>query len=153
MISSFFKLFINFFKLHKTNAFSFKGRIGRLGYFFVNLIMSIVVGLPLLLINVFNVDLNNEKWFNLNTLIFFCFFIIFCLYSTACNIKRLHDINLSGWWILVIIPLPSVKNLLSYSDNVFFSYTIPFIPYIPYILLLIIKGLPNKNKYGKPPEF
>jgi len=51
--------------------------------------------------------------------------------SIALGIRRLHDINLSGWFMLLCL--------------------IPIVNIIAIFLLCVIEGNPNDNQYG-PPE-
>jgi uncharacterized membrane protein YhaH (DUF805 family) len=72
--------------------------------------------------------------------IFFCFFL-FIVFAFAMfplvqlfyvMHRRIHDIEFSGWWQLLIL-----------------SPTSPFFV----LVLMLIKGTKGKNKYGDPPEF
>jgi len=47
------------------------------------------------------------------------------------SIRRLHDINRSGWWILIFI--------------------IPIVGFILWLVWFLREGDPGENKYGPPP--
>jgi uncharacterized membrane protein YhaH (DUF805 family) len=81
-----------------------------------------------------------------------CFFWLFILFSITyilqcftVSIRRLHDINYSGWWIL----LGSVPITIPYPFNLW----IPHYSALFVLVLCCIKGTEGANKYGERPEF
>ena len=52
--------------------------------------------------------------------------------STAVVIRRLHDTNRSGWWLLLVV--------------------IPFLGPIALLILLLLAGDPSENGYGPNPQ-
>ena len=91
---------------------------------------------------------------------FFVFIIAFVL--AIFMVKRLHDFNASGWWILIFLPMYIVLELplAIIQENRFHEIEVPFtsliyssscIIYILFILWLCFKkGDADKNKYGEP---
>ena len=97
--------------------FSSKGRINRLAYFQYNvaLIGFMIFGIIPLLIFIFPVGL---------------LVLLLLVHSFAClGIKRLHDMNMSGWYMLLEL-IPTVNFILSF-------------------ILLFKKGTEGTNDYGK----
>jgi uncharacterized membrane protein YhaH (DUF805 family) len=77
--------------------------------------------------------------------------------SITVSVRRLHDINLSGWWILSPIVIFAVTALFLYlmqPQNLFsiivgFGFCMLF--NIAFTLFLIFKdGVPEENKWGEP---
>tara|TARA_A100001015_G_scaffold303631_1_gene393561 strand:+ start:73 stop:528 length:456 start_codon:yes stop_codon:yes gene_type:complete len=70
---------------------------------------------------------------------------------TTVSVRRLHDLNKSGWYIAIyyaldliaIIPgiSPTLSNVLLWISTGFFFYL---------IVIFMFKGSNNKNKYGSP---
>ena len=70
---------------------------------------------------------------------------------TTVSVRRLHDLNKSGWYIAIyyaldliaIIPgiSPTLSNILLWISTGFFFYL---------IVIFMFKGSNNKNKYGRP---
>ena len=56
--------------------------------------------------------------------------------SLAMNIRRLHDLNYSGWWYLIYIVLSMIP-------------VINFFASVVYIYYMCQKGSPNANDYGE----
>lgn len=54
------------------------------------------------------------------------------IYAILVSIKRLHDINKSGWWFLLIL--------------------VPYVDFYLFYLLYFKKGDASSNKYGKAPS-
>ena len=106
----------------KTLLFSFDGRIGRWMYFklfsFSYLMMTIFI---LIMVNIFN------NMFGAILLLIFT--ISYVWLSFALIIKRLHDVNKSGW-----------LSLLSF---------IPLINLFLGLYLLFVKGTMGANQYGE----
>jgi uncharacterized membrane protein YhaH (DUF805 family) len=58
------------------------------------------------------------------------FIVLWWVYAASCAIRRLHDINASGWWSVAIF--------------------IPFANFLLLIRLFFSKGTTGKNKYSQP---
>ncbi len=57
--------------------------------------------------------------------------LTYVLFIIKASIKRLHDLDFSGWWVI--------------------SYYIPYIGTLVCIFLLFYPGLKSKNRFGKVP--
>lgn len=57
-----------------------------------------------------------------------------CIPAISLTVRRLHDLNFSGWWI---IPL--------YLSNLI------YIGMIPYLLLFFVAGKDEENRFGESP--
>ncbi len=114
----------------------FKGRTSRKAYWYGVLwytLISILVGIILSIIDysiygneIWETIINESKTDKIlvNDIGGGIFSLIFFIPSVALSIRRLHDINKSGWWLLTIIP--------------------PFI-------WSFFRGDEGENKYGKNP--
>lgn len=96
---------------------SSKGRIGRATFF--KRIFSIFA--LIILLSIFHKN-------NFGAVMLFITFIIGYIGLTIQSIKRLHDLNMSGWW--------SIANFLPYFNILFL------------ILISLLPGNANDNKYG-----
>jgi len=112
------------------NLFSFKGRASRKEY----VIRIILIPIFFIIINLNWEYLdNNKSWFFLITAWGFLIIIwILMLQYFPLAVRRLHDLNLSGFCVLV-----------------------SFIPFGLLLMLLLIfkKGTDGVNDYGEPPEY
>ena len=112
------------------NLFSFKGRASRKEY----VIRIILIPIFFIIINLNWEYLdNNKSWFFLITACLFLIVIwILMLQYFPLAVRRLHDLNLSGFCVLV-----------------------SFIPFGLLLMLLLIfkKGTDGVNDYGEPPEY
>lgn len=99
---------------------SFKGRVQRLPFLFGELPVIFLVSLVLV---------NEDKMQALNMYSIFLvgFVLLLAWPHLALTTKRLHDINLSGWFFLI--------------------YFIPFVS-VGFFLVLLLKGSVEPNKYG-----
>ncbi|MYB96217.1 DUF805 domain-containing protein [Candidatus Poribacteria bacterium] len=107
--------------------FSFKGRINRLQYLCYLLMCLLVFGFIFLMTAVVDyIGLFVEVWIVLVLSFLLVWFCVSCIVST----KRLQDINISGWCLLL-----------------------GMIPIIGWIVLLVIlcclPGTPSSNTYGE----
>ena len=96
--------------------------------------------------------INDQKmnWF-IGTLVFIT--ILFRLYSfipsITLTIRRLHDLNLSGWWFFMLTLI--VILVIYFIPQNTISTVILCILTIVVILITFKKGTPTTNKYGEPP--
>lgn len=74
-------------------------------------------------------------------LILYCIYALFCLIPTiSISVRRLHDIGLSGWWL---VPLFVVS----------FIPIISFIAFIVSTILYCIDGKAETNQWGPSPKY
>lgn len=75
--------------------------------------------------------------------------------SLAVGIRRLHDTNRTGWWMLVgIVPYVASAALL-YSGNLVLAGTLGFVALGAAILLLVfmvLEGTKGPNRFGPDPK-
>jgi uncharacterized membrane protein YhaH (DUF805 family) len=112
-----------------TVALCFSGRINRakywLGFFGVQLYFVLALSI---------VQSNTEGTIRAGTVAgtaLGCLVLIGAIALYAITIKRLHDINLSGWWFLALIPLSVVPGTL--------------------LVLGSIRGTKGPNRFGPDP--
>jgi len=113
------------------NNFSINTRIGRIRYIAMNLLVLVV--LPFIFfICIYLIYLFVKAGVNFLYLTLAVFFITVFVTNTIFDIQRLHDINLSGWIVLVKF--------------------IPVVGFILPIILIFIPGDKTTNTYGDPPQ-
>lgn len=93
-----------------------------------SIFLFVVVGLLLdmiyrTLFNVHTVD-GEPTW------VLIPFILLWWVYAASCAVRRLHDINASGWWSITIF--------------------VPFANFVLLIRLFFDRGTDSKNKYGQP---
>ncbi len=83
-------------------------------------------------------------------------YIMICLLIEICvipfKVRRLHDINLSGWYLILLSPLAEYLLTFLSKHIVFGAYLLIYITKIPDVFLLIAKGTSGQNKYGDVPS-
>lgn len=105
----------------------FEGRASRKEYWYVSLINSLI-SLVLFIIDALTISLNLNIGIGfLGTVYSLAVFIP----ALAVTVRRLHDIDHSGWWMLMIM--------------------IPFVGVIILLLNLAQESQPGDNKYGNDP--
>lgn len=122
-----------------SKPYSPKGRSSRLSFFAWNLIANVLIGVIVIVIFVLFGGMSymmagggsDPKVYGPVVGIFVVLFALaFLLFSFVLYIRRLHDIDMSGWWcVLVLIPLV----------NIIFS-----------LYVMIKKGTEGNNNYGPP---
>lgn len=124
----------------KLNLFSAYGRLGRLRYSAHCTLLQI-----LLSIMGVNFVFTESKMLKLVLLPFMLFFAYILICST---IKRLHDINISGWWLLVLVLIYGIEPV--FPDISIFKW-VSFFVSIASLIFLVLTGTAGKNDYGNPP--
>lgn len=94
----------------------------------------------------------------IKTLFFFSytqFIVISCLYlififipALTVTVRRLHDLNLSGYWNFMIIPISCCLTINKYKN---ISLVAGLILILFTLSLIFIKGTPSTNRYGERP--
>ncbi|EMD9438743.1 DUF805 domain-containing protein [Burkholderia cepacia] len=109
--------------------FSFEGRIGRLPWWIYALVSA-------LLSVFFDADSHRSPDDDLpllGMLVLIVVAVVAAWSSIAVGVKRLHDIDKSGWWMLLVF-VPIVGALALFVMNGF------------------IAGTPHANRFGEPPS-
>lgn len=90
------------------------------------------------------------------TILTFLFLLITAVVSFCLNIRRLHDINISGWWHLFYIIITSLIYFYFVGKDDGFSIRTKVIEYGSFALmemfLIFTKGTQGANRYGEPPQ-
>jgi len=108
--------------------FSFQGRIGRQTYWFSIIPINIAIYL-------FEGLIGTTAIFEQTAILFLVFgvFLVFIGWvSLAVHCKRWHDLNKSGWWMLIVL-IPIVGPIWVLIENGF------------------LKGSPGRNRFGENP--
>ena len=132
--------------------FLIKGRSSRaeLGYFVG---FNIIFGISIAILSILSFFLMfASSSFGVIGLLFGLSFIFQIIYAIvngvaflSIGIRRLHDFNFSGWWILIPLVIGAILNLISF--NIFAS----LFGFVFLLFLLFKKGDAEKNKYGESP--
>ncbi|WP_144394530.1 DUF805 domain-containing protein [Pleionea sediminis] len=115
--------------------FSWSQRIGRLRYFAYNFLMLVLLsfifgGMPNGILRA--MGQSKENYLTIFQLLTLFFLIIWTMTSVIYAIRRLHDLDKSGWWILL--------------------YFVPLINFGLAIYLLFFPGSEFENRFGKKPK-
>jgi uncharacterized membrane protein YhaH (DUF805 family) len=109
-------------------TFDYKSRSIRKEYWAFFLINSIIFTLTLLIVMYINSMTISSDLEVFLIIFFFCSTIA----SIAMGVRRLHDIDFNGWWILI--------------------HLIPGIGSLSLIVLAILDGTPGNNRFGPDPK-
>ena len=143
-------IFISFFYTCK-NIMDIKGRANRRQYVYY-LIVQIIFNISLYPIH--TLYLSKTPYF----ILYFILVVqaIFALVSLSLNIRRLHDINISGWWYLFYIIITSLIYFYFVGKDDGFSIRTKVIAYGTFVFmelfLTFTKGTEGENRYGEPPQ-
>jgi len=116
------------YNLFFRSFFSFKGRNNRKEYIARSLLE--IFSFFLMLYTVYNSSETDNVYYDIYLIGLFLFCCVMYFQSIPLNARRLHDLNASGWWQLIILA--------------------PF-GQLLFIYLAFKKGTPGPNKYGEPP--
>ena len=98
--------------------FLFGGRLGRLGYFGLSLAFSCFIGLTFAAVARIFGPAPGDKAASLSAGLIFCMIVLYALAAfigLVLTVKRLHDLDMSGWHYLWIISLPAILFGLSFG--------------------------------------
>lgn len=126
----------------KEDLLSFKGRRGRLSYFWINLVAMVLI---MFFSNLSISLLANKKTADWGTLMWIVALIP--TYISATNIaKRLHDLNKPTSWAVFLVGLIFMSGFVGGGFLAF----VWLISTVVGIYLTFVKGTAGKNDYGDP---
>jgi uncharacterized membrane protein YhaH (DUF805 family) len=126
--------------------FSFEGRINRAKYWLATLIYTVIVVAMI----------GAGYLFDFSSL-FFAVFVIVCIAlfvsGVAVGIKRLHDRDKSGWWLLLFYVVPGVFDGMDrvLEPNLIFNLISLAISLWMIVELGFLRGTFGPNQYGPDP--
>ena len=126
--------------------FSFSGRINRAKYWIATITyVSVIIALVGL-----------GFFFRFDTIFFIVAAIVFVALTVsgvAVGLKRLHDRDMSGWWLLVFYLLPPALDGLGRALGIpiIFSLAGSAISIWALVVLGFLRGTPGANQYGPDP--
>jgi len=107
------------------NPFRFEGRVGRLQYFGYSVVWGLVVTVMAALLTAGD-PVNGPSAGGSISL--FLVLIVYTVATLSYGVRRLHDLDKSGWWMLLSI--------------------VPFANLVLGLILLLGPGTPGPNRYG-----
>ncbi len=127
--------------------FGFSGRINRAKYWIVSLIylvLTVVAAVVLATVLGFG-----AAFFAVVGIIY----LVLVISGVAVAIKRLHDRNKSGWWLLVFYLLPAVLDGIGRSARISFVFSLASaaIGIWALVELGFLRGTSGPNQYGPDP--
>lgn len=133
----------------------FKGRITRktfiLNYIYIILSIFLFSFLLYTITSFLSIPVNKITNSSIMEIIINTYGVIIGVYSLSLNVKRLHDLNLSGWFGVLLTGLTVVPSLVSpYSSQT--QFFISLISLLVIIYLAAAKGTNKSNNYGPKPK-
>jgi len=107
----------------------FQGRARRSEYWLFVLFQIVVLGATLML-GMLMAGGNPEN--TVAIIPYYIALLVLFLPSLAVSVRRMHDTNRSGWWVLISL--------------------VPFIGIIWYLVLTVLDGTPGRNTFGADPK-
>lgn len=149
---------IDALKKHIRFYYSFKGRLNRKNFILLILESLCIIAFFFLLFMASSLFVKKEQVF-VTTILIATFIvvggIVVGLASTGIGVRRLHDLNLSGWWILLPFPFEILVKLQDRGIQLLppaVDLIVTIVDFIIVIgltvLLWFIKGTKGENKYG-----
>lgn len=135
-----FNLFLDCFR---KKYFQFVGRADRREYISFVLFNLLII----MLINIIYFAIGSD-WLILLKLSYMLYSFI---PSITLKVRRLHDLNLSGWWVAVLILVFILVKSLN-EQNIINIICLSFLV-ATVVYLTCKKGNSTPNKYGEPPEY
>lgn len=127
-------------------AFSAHGRIGRLCYLVYHSLSLLFLIIPAIFITPSAIS-NPAKGFGAGVLWLIPFLIVFFWQTIRYQILRLHDINISGKWLLAPLALVIIITLIQHNAE---QNAIRLIYFCGDVLLIVWPGNKEENRFGLP---
>lgn len=127
---------------------SFHGRAQRQDYWIIQLFLNaLLVGLSLCWLSIVEAVFDGNAG---SALVLFSPLYLFILWALiALQVRRLHDLNLSGFWVLLPVPLALVEGIVAAGSP---TKPVLLIATMLLALTLILDGTRGPNKFGADPK-
>lgn len=122
---------------------SFKGRSRRSEFWWFSILAFILI--EILRFTTINYELSGTIAMVLTILL-----LITCFYELSITTRRLHDLNISGWWL---IPVVVLGEIYSFWDDYEIVKYLQNIIRIIIAIICMFDGKPQVNKYGISPKY
>lgn len=113
----------------KELIFTSAGRLNRKSYIYRSIFLSLVLGIIQLILELATAAIEALE------LLFAVMILVLCIFGFVASImmlaRRLHDLDKSGWWMLLLF--------------------VPLVNILLYIYILFFKGTEGPNQYGEDP--
>ncbi len=85
--------------------------------------------------------------------IFLLFWLVTLLPSLSVGVRRLHDIDRTGWWMLLGVPLIASDIMTFYAgqDAAFVFQIVGLICLLALLVFFVLKGSDGDNRFGSNP--
>ena len=139
--------------------FTLKGRLNRWAYFKYSLILSILPIVLIILLAALSKSINSSLGITfygigLPEVILLICILTFIIGGVILPVRRLHDLNLNGWWCIIYYLFIGLGNMPVKENNstlFIVSAVCGLIGFICSMFLLFKRGTIGDNKYGKDP--
>lgn len=128
-------------------VFTYRGRLGRLSYFGKSLGVLFVALVAAGIVTAAAIMMENYFLFVLLLPIWFAAIGV----QALLGIRRLHDLDLSGWWYLPCLVAILVGGQMANSDNAAVMLFGVFLNLAPTCVLLFKPGTDGANRFGSAP--
>lgn len=134
--------------------FTLKGRLNRLRYFKYSILLFLLLAVFITLSIIATVGAEKSDSSFLLLLALICFLCGVAVFwgTVAVSVRRLHDLNLSGWWYGLVFLISTVGSSLAMSedDAVVLAATILNLATVSFSFYLFLKkGTEGTNDYGE----
>ena len=134
--------------------FSFAGRINRAKYWFVVLI-TFIISMVAVIFALTMISALGEAGYMVAIAIGIAVFVFSVWIGIAAGVKRLHDREKSGWWLLLFYLVPSVLNGMSTTMSDTGRILVALVGFVisvwGFVELACLKGTTGANTYGADP--
>ncbi|WP_076398654.1 DUF805 domain-containing protein [Insolitispirillum peregrinum] len=137
----------------------FKGRSSRSEYNYARIFMylsSFILSIISSIESYYNIYSHNEYGFYspLSSIVHILFIISVIIPSISLFIRRLHDLNFSGWWFWLWPAVVIFAFALIFRDSLFTSWAVSgllLFLVVSEVLLMCIRGTVGPNRFGPDP--
>ena len=142
--------FIEAIKFCIDNSYAdFKSRASRSQFWYFTLFVVLYIGIGILILRFIIIDwakIEEPLWKEVAVFVgYFTLVAPIVVPSFSVTVRRLHDINISGWYLGLYLAI-------SYLDNFFGTkYVFYLISTIIFYSVCSLKGIDGKNRFGNKP--
>ena len=83
----------------------------------------------------------------------FLLFVPFCVFVASVCVRRVHDFDFSGWWVLLLFPFYIIGGLaLTFVVKEFSISMSNALIFSGFLFIGVLPGNKESNRFGLPPD-
>jgi len=132
-------------------TFSLQGRLGRLRYFLISVIVVAMAAITISALSRLQVSVGTRQGASTLQGLLALTSVLAVIAYICLMVRRLHDFDQSGWWTLSVLVLYLVQGYYEAADNRIAAIITGILLLVVHLAVILTPGSKNPNRFGNVP--